>query len=61
METKVSKAQAEVWEWKESAYESIKNIPKSRRIEFIINSVQKTIDSIKLKQLAKLEHTMNLF
>ncbi|OGU14990.1 MAG: hypothetical protein A2X61_06345 [Ignavibacteria bacterium GWB2_35_12] len=55
MVTKVSKAQIEVWEWKERAYESIKDIPKEKRIEFIMKSVQKTIDLIKVRQKSELE------
>lgn len=36
METKISKAQLEVWEWKEKAYQQIKDMPMDKAIEFII-------------------------
>ncbi len=35
METKISKAQQEVWEWKEKAYEEMKHLSTSEQIELI--------------------------
>jgi hypothetical protein len=35
MKSKTSKAQLEVWEWKEKAYEQLKNIPSGKQIAFI--------------------------
>jgi hypothetical protein len=35
METKVSKAQIEVWEWKEALYEELRDIPKLERLNYI--------------------------
>ncbi|MBI5324179.1 MAG: hypothetical protein HZB41_02680 [Ignavibacteriae bacterium] len=58
MEPKVSNAQIEVWEWKVRAYESIKDIPKDKRIEFIMKSVQNTVDLIKVKQKENLEQVI---
>ena len=46
MESKVSKAQEEVWEWKESLFEELKNIPKEKRLDFIRKKVKKTIEQI---------------
>ncbi len=36
MESKTSKAQLEVWEWKEKAYQKMKNIPKKAWLRHII-------------------------
>ena len=42
METKgVSKAQIEVWEWKEKAAEGIENLPVGERIRFIMARTKK--------------------
>ena len=46
MESKVSKAQEEVWEWKDSLFEELKNIPKEDRLKFIREKVKKTIEQI---------------
>ncbi|MBD0294365.1 MAG: hypothetical protein ICV84_04050 [Flavisolibacter sp.] len=43
MEPKVSKAQLEVWEWKEAAYQQIKDMPYNQRIQFIINQARDTV------------------
>lgn len=50
METKVAKAQQEVWEWKEAAYESLKHIPEKDRISHILNRVKDTVTRIKRNQ-----------
>jgi len=50
METKVSKSQIEVWEWKEALFEDLKIIPKTERLKFINEKVKKTIE--KLNQLS---------
>ena len=54
MESKVSQSQIEVWEWKESLYEDLKNIPKSERLKFIKEKVKKTLERI--SQPAKNPH-----
>ena len=46
MESKVSKAQIEVWEWKDLLYEELKDIPKELRLKFIKEKVKKTIEQI---------------
>jgi hypothetical protein len=50
METKVSKAQIEVWDWKETLYEELKNIPKSERLSYIKGKVSETIKKINKKK-----------
>ncbi len=46
----ISKAQLEVWEWKEKAYEELKNIPGDKWMQHIRNNTQATIDEILRKQ-----------
>jgi hypothetical protein len=46
METTISKSQYEVWEMKESVYENIKDIPRDKRIELILNSSKETVNQI---------------
>ena len=46
MEAKISKAQVEVWEWKEKAYEQIKNLSKEERIKFLINQTKEIVTRI---------------
>ena len=47
MKAKISKAQLEVWEWKERAFEELKKIPEKERVDYIMKKVKKTIDEIK--------------
>jgi hypothetical protein len=54
MQAKVSKAQTEVWEWKEKLYEEIKNVPSSERISYLIKKAHSTVAAIKKKR-GKLE------
>ena len=49
METKVSKAQIEVWDWKETLYEELRNIPKLERLNYIKGKVSETIKNINKK------------
>jgi len=49
MESKVSKSQIEVWEWKDSLYEDLKDIPKDQRLKFIKEKVKKTIEQLCLR------------
>lgn len=49
METKVSKAQLEVWEWKEKAYQQIKDMPLDKAIEFIVRQSKPVADEIREK------------
>lgn len=50
MKTNVSKAQIEVWDWKETLYEELKNIPKLERLKYIKGKVNKTIRVLKMKK-----------
>ncbi len=47
IKSNVSKAQIEVWEWKESLYEEIKNIPDNKKLDFIHKKTANTIERIK--------------
>jgi hypothetical protein len=49
MEAKISKAQGEVWDWKESLFEELKNIPKLERLKFIKDKVENKINQINSK------------
>lgn len=50
MNTKISKSQIEVWEWKNSLFEEIKNIPKLERLQYLRKKVSSTVSRIKLKK-----------
>ena len=52
MEAKTSKAQLEVWEWKEKAYEQIKNMSQEERIKFIRAQTKEMVSRIKRKKAA---------
>jgi hypothetical protein len=43
METNESKSQKEVWEWKESLFEELKNIPKESWLKFIKEKTKNTL------------------
>ena len=46
MKTKDSKAQLEVWEWKQKAYEEVKNLSLHEQIKFIVTAAQPLTDAI---------------
>lgn len=50
METKVSKAQLSVWEWKEKAYEELKHLPILEQMRIIHERTQETINQIKINK-----------
>jgi hypothetical protein len=50
METKASKAQIEVWNWKNSLFEELKNVPKTDRLKYINGKVRSTINQINKKK-----------
>ena len=50
MEHKISKAQLEVWDWKEKAYEKIRHLSKKERMETIMQNTAATIQKIKEAQ-----------
>ena len=47
MRTKISKAQEEVWEWKEKAFKRLEEIPQRQRVKYISDSTRETIEKIK--------------
>lgn len=44
MEIKTSKAQPEIWKWKEKTFKLIKDLPKEKQILFIIESTRETVE-----------------
>jgi hypothetical protein len=53
METKISKAQKEVWEWKERLSEELQNLPKEKRIPYILKKTEKTVELLKREKLQR--------
>ena len=47
METKISKAQLEVWEWKQALHEEMKQIPRYKRLLYIKDKVKNRVESLK--------------
>ena len=47
MKTKVSKAQTEVWEWKEKLYNKTKHLSFADRVSYLIKIAEPTISKIK--------------
>ncbi len=43
----ISKAQIEVWDWKNSLYEEIKDIPDFQKIDYIHKKTAETIERFK--------------
>ena len=50
METKESKAQLEVWEWKEKLYQQVKDLPRGEMLKFILAQTKDTVANLKAKQ-----------
>jgi hypothetical protein len=50
METKVSKAQLEVWEWKEKAYEEMKHLSTREQIRFIHEQTRELAERLRKKK-----------
>jgi len=50
METKISKAQLSVWEWKEKAYEDIKHLPILEQMRIIHERTQQVINKININK-----------
>ena len=55
MESKDSKAQLEVWEWKEKIYTMIKDMPLEQGVELIMEQTKQTAESLKIKYAEKLK------
>ncbi len=47
METKISKAQLEVWRWKEKVYNKIKDLPPGKILSYIIKDTKEIEEQIK--------------
>ena len=50
MKTKTSKAQLEVWKWKDRAYELIKDLPEEDQIPFILAQTKDVVEELRRKQ-----------
>jgi hypothetical protein len=53
MTAKISKAQLEVWEWKEKAYSLIKDLPKEEQIKFILQQTKDIVERLKARKKTK--------
>lgn len=45
-EESISKAQEEVWKWKQKAFEDLQKIPSQKRMEHIRKNTQSYVDAI---------------
>jgi hypothetical protein len=54
MNTKVSKSQQEVWEWKNKAFEKLQKLPRKDWLKEIRKSTQQMVD--KLNKSVQLQH-----
>ncbi|MBI5206731.1 MAG: hypothetical protein HY934_02960 [Candidatus Firestonebacteria bacterium] len=46
---KVSKAQLEVWEWKDALYNEVKNMEIGQALKYLIKKSEKTVKALSLK------------
>lgn len=53
MERKIFKAQAEVWDWKESLYRELESIPRNSWVEYLVNLSKDTIKTLEDKKKEK--------
>ena len=53
--TTVSKAQQEVWEWKEKAWKDLQSVPKEKRMQYIKENTQAVVDEILSKKKSNSE------
>lgn len=60
MEPKTSKAQIEVWEMKERAYESIKHLPLDEALRVIHERTKDTIAQIERNRVLKKEKLIQI-
>ena len=47
MKTKPSKAQQEVWEWKENLSKELLKRPEKERVAYILEKTKKTVEKLK--------------
>ncbi len=57
MENKVSKAQLEVWEWKEKAYEEMKHLSTRDQMQLIYEQTKKLVERIKKNKQQRQQHS----
>lgn len=57
MDIKISKAQLDVWEWKDRAYEEIKHLPILEQMRLIHEQTKQTVAQIKKKKKQKAAKT----
>ena len=57
MENKVSKAQLEVWEWKEKAYEEMKHLSTRDQMQLIHEQTKKLVERIKKNKQQRQQHS----
>ena len=50
METKISKAQLEVWEWKEKAYQEMKHLSTLEQMNLIHEQTKYLVENIRKKK-----------
>ena len=55
MEIKISKAQEEVWEWKEKLYEEVKNLSGTDRISYLLDKTHATMERLKALRVKKIK------
>lgn len=53
MKTETIQSQAEVWEWKESVYRQIKDLPSSDYLKFIKQQTKATVEEILKRRFQK--------
>jgi hypothetical protein len=49
MEAKISKAQTEVWEWKEKAFHEIKSLDAKEQLKLVQEQTKNLLEKIKRK------------
>jgi len=49
MTSKTSKAQLEVWKWKEALSEELKRIPRNERLRYIREKTKPVVEKLKKK------------
>ncbi|MCX6160217.1 MAG: hypothetical protein NTV87_02610 [Ignavibacteriae bacterium] len=59
MNNYTSKSQIEVWEWKESLYEEIKNVPVNKRLEYLSNKSKDMIKTIMKNKKSVYRNSIN--
>lgn len=60
MNEKVSKAQEEVWEWKDDVYNDIKGLSSRERIEFFRKRSEKLLEELGLEKIEQKEGVYKL-